>query len=97
MCVNGKKKSPDRTPEGIEIFSPQFFQVFQRSSVNHLQIASPAINVCADLSISRFKLYNVCYRAFTLDVTAAILEFQNNETAAMFSYFVISASCVSDS
>ena len=52
----GKKKSPDRTPEGIEIFSPQFFQVFQHSSVNHLQIASPAINVCADLSISRFKL-----------------------------------------
>ena len=50
-----------------------------------------------DLSISRFKLYNVCYRAFTLDVTAAILEFQNNETAAMFSYFVISASCVPDS
>ena len=86
MCFNGKKKSPDRTPEGIEIFSPQFFQVFQHSSVNHLQIASPAINVCADLSISRFKLYNVCYRAFTLDVTAA-----------MFSYFVISASCVPDS
>ena len=58
-----KKKSPDRTPEGIEIFSPQFFQVFQHSSVNHLQIASPAIHFCADLSISRFKLYNVCYKS----------------------------------
>ena len=53
MCVNGKK-SLGRTPEGIEIFSPQFFQVFQHSSVSHLQIASPGINFCAELSISRF-------------------------------------------